>query len=218
MTVSRDAWQRLIESPTHWLAPEHLDALLGDIGDAQSRHRLCSLPRFQHRLNERIRARHKLTALHELPPPSAEELAVYRLVTKASDTLAHHCGAVCQARSLAQEIRAPRVNALKQSIGESCFTQALALIELARPNATELEDLERLGPLLEQDGHACLAAWFDTQPTPLRAWLALGSIAGVSAKEGRQDPWITMHGAEIVRRVAAAMANADRQTSDSERT
>lgn len=203
-----EGWKAFLAAPAQCLAPSRLSEVLGEVAEADTRAALARHPRFQPRLVEAVIRRHGLTPPEALPVPEAPDVALFQLAPEAGDELVRCCGMICHAATLASEIRAARVIALKARFGEVPFMVAVGHRELACAAPLTSDDDEALEDAVQRDGVACVAAWLAQLPAELAAWLRLGLVAEVGLAEAEIPPRIRDHGVAIVRGAAAAMVEA----------
>lgn len=180
MTVSTPVALPVRIDPSHWI--ECLDGMANEA----TLQRWAAQPRFRQRLIERLRRRHALADLDELPPRDPTDSALCEL---DADTLAlaiRAAGVIVHANAVTREIQAPRVAALRQRLGSDLYALALAHGDIERDSLPHIDaavgdDLDAFDTRIEQEGQRCLLAWAQRQPAPLKAWLQLGWLGRLRA-------------------------------------
>lgn len=193
-----DDWERFSRLPAAIAHPAHVAALFdGAIGEDVAA-RLALHPRFAARLSALLARR---LALPDADAPAdAGDRALALTPADRLLAIARQAGAVRWAGAVAQEVRAERVAALKQAIGEDAYTAALA----HRRDAVEAEapaEPEALAAAIEQDGLACLSAWLATQSDGVAARVRLRLPKNVELPA--LDEALREAGPRILRRLAA---------------
>lgn len=180
---AQDAWPALAAAPLEFVAPAALAAALDGALAEPEVAELLALPRFRARLLALLQEFHGLAPLAEVLAEGAPELEIILLAPQDLARLPQVCGALWHALALSREIRREAVQQLRQQLGAEVFDFAVSQRE--RSAATDyLLEGERLRAAIEHDGQACVVAWLQTRPEPLRRWLALRWPAWTGATEG----------------------------------
>lgn len=180
MTMPTHAGLPVHVDPAHWL--ECLDGIALDT----TLQRWVEQPRFCSRLIERLRRRHELIDLDQLPRRDSIDSALYALDADALALAIRTAGVIVHANAVSREIHAPRVAAIRQHLGADLYALALTHRDIDRGHLTDTDvaigdDLDSFEARVEHDGRRCLLAWAGSQPAPLRTWLQLGWLGRLSA-------------------------------------
>lgn len=165
------SWETLSAAPLAFVRPTVIQHCLQACAQPW-RETLAGHPRFRQRVEALLMDAHGLLPLSQLPLPDEDTLVVLRLARARLAYLGRFCGAIWHSSTLAREVRGDAQRYLREHLGASLYTQALARRELAgAPDL--LREPAALMEAIDQDGVGCLAAWMAQRPAPLRAWLAL---------------------------------------------
>lgn len=194
----REAWRALLDRPITFVARDCLEAaLLG----ALPRDRLLELiepRRFEARLGELLVSYYGLQPLASVGEVADDDLAVLLLPPSAFTQLASACGACRHAVALAQEIRGPLVQQLRERLGDATYDLAIGWRETPASPPTLMTG-DALLAAIEADGQGCVEAWLAAQPTALQAWLRLRFGLAAPLSSGSGDD------VRLVRQVALAL-------------
>lgn len=165
-----EAWERFVRLPAAIALPVHIAALFDGAIDEVAAGRLGRHPRFASRLSALLKRKFSLGDPER--PSEAADRTIALMPEDRLSGIARRAGAVYWAGAVAQEVRAERVAALKEAIGEDAYTAALA--HRGEAVATEAPpDPQRLAELIEQDGRRCLSAWLAIQSDSVAARVRL---------------------------------------------
>ncbi|MHC8326696.1 type III secretion protein [Pseudomonas sp. LB1P83] len=196
-------WKDLLEQPLTFVERHYLYECFPDAVAIERIHALTTEPRFQSRLLKMLMTHFKLHPLAQTPTPAEEDLPVLLMAPDVFRRLPRLCGAIWHAATLSREIRSEFVSQLRERLGDEVFALALANRQWA--GATDsLRQPDELVAAIDQDGARCVAAWLQTQPSPLREWLRL-RLLDPAVADGRPSPM----NVQIVRHIAAVLVRTD---------
>lgn len=200
------SWQAWCDAILHYLQPCHIAATLGVPTEAAVVADVIERRRFAARVCALVQAEHGLVPPASLPIPAADDRPAIVLAPEAGPRLMHCCGAIALGRALAQEVRAPQVAALRDTLGEQAYALALKHRELAAPAEVSIADPGALAPIIQRYGRAAIRVWAATLEEPLARWLALGWLGSVYKQAGDTSPLpVAMDGVAIVRAASVAL-------------
>lgn len=111
---------------------------------------------------------------------------------------ARRAGAVLHGRALRSVVAGPAVAALVAAIGRDAHAFGLRHGAHVPPR----DDRGNLAEAILHDGHACLGAWLDSAPEPLRRAVLLALPPGTAAEGGSVEPTIAGLASDIMALVA----------------
>lgn len=127
--------------------------------------RLVDETRFAERLAQIVTRHYDLVDTDESIEEADRALAL--LSRENLEKLAMRAGVVLHARQFVQEIRGPVLTALGERFGADTLDDARRHADLAMDKA-KIDDLDELEAEIAGDGTACLAAWIEALPVPLK--------------------------------------------------
>ncbi|GFZ64344.1 type III secretion protein [Pseudomonas amygdali pv. eriobotryae] len=171
-TALTSQWRALAERPLAFVREHCLAECLERDVDAARLAALRDSPRFTARLEQLLTGHFKLQPLAQLDLPAEQDLAVLLLSESDFSRLTRLCGAVWHAATLSREIRGEVVSEYRRLLGNDTFSLALTHRHLAGA-ANLLRTPAELLQAIDRDGAACVAAWLQSCPAQLQAWLRL---------------------------------------------
>jgi hypothetical protein len=194
-------WATLMNRPAAYIDRTRLAACFDGRISVRLCERLRDAARLQNRLSAMIANFYTLAAPFgpETVSPADQKVALLP-AARVADVI-RRAGVIYRANAIANVVRAEEVRWLRDRLGETLYTFALANRSLSGP-AAKLDLTDGADAQMTDDGARCLAAWCQSQPAAIGGRVRLKSPASPALDDIVQGPFNEL-GPAIVRCAAA---------------
>jgi hypothetical protein len=181
-------WATLMNRPAAYIDATRLAACFDGGVSVGLCGRLRDASRLQDRLSAMISDFYGLAAPVGMESVSPVDQKVALLAAEQTNSLIHRAGAVYWANAISNVVRAEAVRRLRDRLGESLYSFALANRHLSAPQR-KLDLVDGADVQIAEDGVRCLAAWCQSQAEAIGGRVRLKRPSSPALEEATQSPF-----------------------------